>query len=392
MGIGSSIGGLVAAGVLGLIMTTTPPAAASVTEVSTWDHSLNRSSSTDDGGKIVSDQDFGHAFTMNADGSQFHSVGVPGSTVCTFWSPNGRKLACNVFTDNGPKPATANPDGSDFALLTRSRPFDLFCIYWSPTGARLLCHSEGIPNVADAGLYTVRSSDGGDPVRISATPRGFYDLVYGYSRDGTRVLYGRFDFATNTGRLFTVKTDGSHLIKLSPNRLRIVDLTFYDQVSADWSPGGGQVAFAAVDPSERDFTTALFVVNSDGSGLHRITPWDLGATSAQWAPNGRLIAFGSCCAQNEVWVVRPDGSHLKGVTHSATGIKSVAPIWSPDGRRLLFGRENSQGRVSLWTAAVNGSRLRKLIDVAGLTHYAWGARNDTEERIRARNDTEERIP
>src|SRR5216684_8763673 len=104
-------------------------------------------------GKIAFNRDFGDAFTINPDGSQQHQIGPPGSTICTTWSPHGSKIVCNVFGNNGPQPATANPDGSDFTLLNPSLPLDLFCFFWSPDGARLLCHSEGILNPADAGLY-----------------------------------------------------------------------------------------------------------------------------------------------------------------------------------------------------------------------------------------------
>ncbi len=372
MAISSRILGLIAVAAVGMSVAAAPVSAAPTADRPTGNHSPQQTSASHHNGKIVSDQNFGNAFTVNPDGSHLTFIGRQDSTVCTFWSPDSSKLACNEFTDNGPEPATASPDGSYFTPLTKTRPFDLFCIYWSPSAMRLLCHSEGIPSSTDAGLYTVRSSDGGDPVRITATPAGFYDLVYGYSPDGSRILFGRFDFATNTGRLFAVGADGSHLTDLSPKSLGVVDLTFYDQVSADWSPNGTQVAFAALDTSEKKFKAALFVVNADGSALHRITPWDSGATSAQWAPDGRLIAFGSCCTENEVWVVRPDGSHLRAVTQSTSGTKSVAPVWSPDGKELLFGQEDSEGRASLWTAKIDGSKLRKLVDVAGLTHYAWG--------------------
>lgn len=372
MGLGRRVLVLTAAASLIFSAVGTPASAAPKAVQSTLQERPGHGAALHRNGLIVSDQNFGDAFTINPDGSKFHSVGTPGSTVCTFWSPDGTKLVCNVFSDNGPRPATANPDGSGFSFLSKTRPFDLFCIYWSPSGTRLLCHSEGIPNPADAGLYTVRSSDGGDAVRISATPQGYYDLVYGYSPDGSSILFGRFDFATNTGRLFKVDADGGHLVKLSPDGLRLVDLSYYDQVSADWSPNGTRVVFAALDPSKKDFVTALFVVQLDGSGLHQITPWDVGATSAQWSPDGRLIAFGSCCARNEVWVVRPDGSHLKAVTRSAPGTSSVAPVWSPDGRMLLFERTDGQGSASLWIAKLNGTSARKLVDVAGLTHYAWG--------------------
>ena len=49
---------------------------------------------------------------------------------------------------------------------------------------------EGLANPADAGLYTMQSSDAGDLVRVSTTLPGGFE--YGYSPDGYRILYARF--------------------------------------------------------------------------------------------------------------------------------------------------------------------------------------------------------
>ncbi len=318
---------------------------------------------------------FGDVFTINPDGTQVHQLGVPRSTGCTSWSPDSSKILCNVFSENGPQPATANPDGSDFTFLNQDLPLDLFCLNWSPDGSRLLCHSEGIPNPADAGLYTVRSSDAGDLVRVTATlPYGF-DIGYGYSPDGSRILYAQF--ANGHGTLFSVKPDGSDPVQLSPPGLSIIDLDFFDQVGADWSPDSSRVTFAA---SKSGHVSALFVVNADGTGLRQITPSALGALSAQWSPNGDLIAFTSgCCALHEAWVVHPDGTGLRPVTTPALGGGGAlfwTPVWSPDSTKLLLNRQDPNvpnGETSLWTANTDGSQLAKLTDTEGLTAYAWGS-------------------
>src|SRR5215218_4870310 len=120
-------------------------------------------------GKIVFGQVFpNYGVTINPDGSDEHQIGPAGSTTCNTWSPDSSKVLCNLWGEVSVQPATANPDGSGFTLLNPNLPLDLFCLNWSPDGSRLLCHSEGIANPADAGLYTVRSSDAGDLVRVTA--------------------------------------------------------------------------------------------------------------------------------------------------------------------------------------------------------------------------------
>jgi Tol biopolymer transport system component len=329
---------------------------------------------------------FGDVFTINPDGTQVHQLGVPRSTGCTSWSPDSSKILCNVFSENGPQPATANPDGSDFTYLNTNLPLDLFCLFWSPDGARLLCHSEGIANPADAGLYTVRSSDAGDLVRVTATPPDGFDNGYGYSPDGSRILYAQF--ANGHGTLFSVKPDGSDPVELSPPALSVIDLGFFDRVGADWSPDSSHVAFAAFDESSRSFATGLFVVNADGTGLHQIAPSGLGALSAQWSPNADLIAFTSCnacvnrcvrtssprnCGIPRAWVVHPDGTGLRQVTPPVDGAILWTPVWSPDSTKLLLNRQDPNGETSLWTANTDGSELAKLTDTERLTTYAWGS-------------------
>ena len=312
------------------------------------------------------------SFTIDPDGSDLSQIGPAGSTFCTTWSPDSSKVLCNLFSEEGGQPATANPDGSGLTLLNPTLP--LACLNWSPDGTRLLCTTPEEANPADAGLYTLRSSDAGDLVRVSATPPGGFDNGYGYSPDGSRILYARFDSSDN-GTLFSVEPDGSDPVQLSPPGLSVIDLGFFDRIGADWSPNGSRVVFAAHKSGGR-FTTALFVVNANGTDLHQITPSGVGAQSAQWSPNGALIAFTSCCSLPQVWVVHPDGAGLRRVTTPVDRAVFLTPVWSPDSTKLLFNRVDRNGQISLWTANTDGSGLSKLTDlVSGAfpSSYAWGS-------------------
>jgi TolB protein len=169
-----------------------------------------------------------------------------------------------------------------------------------------------------------------------------------------------------------VKPDGSDPVQLSPPGLSIIDLDFFDRVGADWAPDGSRVAFAAFDQSSR--RTGLFVVNADGSGLRQITPSGIGALSAQWSPNGALIAFTSCCVFRKAWVVRPNGTGPRQVTAPVDRAVFWTPAWSPDSTKLLLNRQDpGNGPTSLWTVNSDGSQLAKLTDTERLTTYAWGS-------------------
>jgi WD40-like Beta Propeller Repeat len=332
-------------------------------------------------GKIVVGQVFPNfGFTINPSGSERHTVGPPGSTTCVGWSPNGRKVLCNLWGRRHVQPAIANPDGSGFHLLNPARKLDLFCISWSPTGRRLLCHSEGMRNRAQAGLYSIRAADGRNLVRITATPRRFSDIGYGFSPNGSRVLYRRHDDARDRGVLFSVRSNGTGTIRLSPQRLLVIDLDFFDRIGADWSPDGSRVAFAAFIPSINK--TALFVVNADGTGLHRVTPLSVGAISAQWSPRGNFVTFESCCAKLQVFVVNVNGRHLRQLTFGENSL-SETPVWSPNGQRILFQRSFLQGNNftggALYTVGRNGASLFRVTKLptfvfahGGAFFYSWG--------------------
>jgi Tol biopolymer transport system component len=317
-------------------------------------------------------------FTIDTDGSNEAQVGAGDVGLCEDWSPDATKfLTCIWLENEGARPATANPDGSDFTVLDAypNLQQSLACGDWTPDATRFLCHSEENANPADNGFYTVRSSDGGDLQQIVATPAGFVDFPFGYSPDGSRILFNRIDQSTEQGFLFSVGADGSGLLRLSPSTLSVFDPEFFDSVSADWSPNGTQVTFAGVwKPAFRGRQFALYVVNADGTDLRQITPAGVGAVSAQWSPDGHVITFSTKRVRGtpppQVWVVHPDGTGLQELT-SGTSI-SIAPIWSPDGAKLLFQRWQKNGVDSLWTMQSDGTGSSKLTDTGSPSSYSWG--------------------
>ena len=322
-------------------------------------------------------------FMVDPDGSDetaLHDGGLlPG-----IWSPDVSRLAVrHLVPDPSPqpgaetawiRPAVVNADGSGFKVLDAypDRKMQLDPIAWSRDGSRIYVYSGGEDVIkADMGLYTVRSSDGGDLMRVLSTPPGYNDHV-AVSPDGSRILVNR-STSNLDGTLFVVNVDGSGTHQLTPSSAHAVDLQFFDGISAEWSPDGSKVAFCAFVDSNG--STALFVVGADGAHRQQIVPTATGAVSAQWSPDGTLIAFTSESGpDNQIAVIHPDGTGLKELTNGADGSTSVAPIWSPDGTTLLFQRKRA-GQVTLWTINADGTALTQLtttpVGADYVGGYAW---------------------
>ena len=100
-----------------------------------------------------------------------------------------------------------------------------------------------------------------------------------------------------------ITSDGIDVVAISvmdPDGGNLEQLTQHDQpTSAEdltpvWSPDGHQIAFMRentwADPLGQ---TAIFVMQADGTGAQRVTPWDLRAADPDWSPDGQSISFRS---------------------------------------------------------------------------------------------------
>jgi Tol biopolymer transport system component len=259
--------------------------------------------------------------TANPDGSEQKQLPLPDGIGVEFfsqavWSSDGSKLLIShtFRLDNTGqcclpfRPAIVNSDGSEFTQLTITYgPFDMDCEAWSVDQTRLLCAFGD----QFAGVFSIRTSDGGDPVRLTTNPYGSEDLATDVSPDGTRFVFVRR------------------------------------------KPG------ASPPPNpDRTQKVALFVENIDGTGLRQITPFGLALphefSSANWSPDGREII--AALSNGRLFIVHPDGTGLKPIPlQTGTGkYFAVQPHFSPDGTRIIFCMFINGGE-GVYTANPDGS-------------------------------------
>jgi Tol biopolymer transport system component len=104
-------------------------------------------------------------------------------------------------------------------------------------------------------------------------------------------------------------SDGGDLKRLTKNPYEGHD------IPTDYDPDGSRLAFGRDNPLKVGEPFATFVVNADGTDLHRITPWRLDAGGAGWFPDGTRLVFSS---KGAIFLMDPDGGN-KVKIHEGTG-------------------------------------------------------------------------
>ena len=122
----------------------------------------------------------------------------------------------------------------------------------------------------------------------------------------------------------------------SKSTTRLTDTLAID-TSPSYSPDGGRIVFT----SDRAGRAQIYVMGADGSNQQRISFGDGTYSTPVWSPRGDLIAFTKQSGGNfSIGVMRPDGSGERILT---TGFLNEGPTWAPNGRYIMFFREQPGG-------------------------------------------------
>ena len=223
-----------------------------------------------------------------------------------------------------------------------SKPADSGWEVWNPGGTKLAFDSNRAdpdPNDQNAINDIFKMNPDGSGL-VKLTHSGFNDAA-AWSPDGKKIAFGsdRHNGAgTTREEIYIMRSDGSHALRVST----LPEKAGYD-TAPRFSPNGNRLVFTRYINEENN-RSALFTVGVDGSGLRQLTPWGNGARDADWAPDGNKIVFearpekGStkwgCHA--EIYTVDSDGQHLTNLTDNHCFAGSHEPVWSPNGKKILF--------------------------------------------------------
>jgi Tol biopolymer transport system component len=230
------------------------------------------------------------------------------------------------------------------------------------------CQGEGATDPDDDFAYDIvveqRSGTAGPPdllvldLATGDTRRLFTTSIGGMhpsgSLDGTRVAFVRADAEFNN-EIFLVDEDGSGLLNISNHA--------DEDVMPAISPAGSRVAFVTDRAGFQD----IFVVNTDGTGLRRITPADPSpAVTTEWwpawSPNSQFLAYSSTIdGTADIWTTTVDAPTVTRTRLTGTLDTDLHPTWSEDGARIAFERRDANtGEIDIVVLTLTGGALQTI--------------------------------
>ncbi|MDR3499448.1 MAG: hypothetical protein P4L72_09500 [Parvibaculum sp.] len=184
------------------------------------------------------------------------------------------------------------------------------------------------------------------------SPHPALDINASFSPDGRSIIFT--SMRDGTGDIYRVNIDGSGLRRLTR------DPAFDDQGAL--SPDGRFLAFTSSRSGQAD----IWILDLKTGALRNLTNHPGGDFRAAWSPDGQWIAFSSdrmsrhprskaqffTLQSTEVFIVHPDGSGLRQITHDDAFTGS--PSWSADGKSLFC----HQASIDELDNIVSARRLR----------------------------------
>src|ERR671935_160992 len=205
----------------------------------------------------------------------------------------------------------------------------------------------------------------------SAKPRGF----------NGKIVTNSDNLVTGEEQVYAVDPDGTD-----------EQLVYNNSEVGQWSPDGRRITLF---PQIEGVDELLFDVDTGAAtdlGLPGSLYPDLLLFCGVWSPNGARLAcegFGQTdpslngVYHSSVWVVHFDGTGLHqlpiagpcgGPFSDPSTYGCFNPVWSPDGRKIAFGRNQDDDQRDLYTVNADGSGLFQVTNTPDISEFNgdWG--------------------
>ena len=123
-----------------------------------------------------------------------------------------------------------------------------------------------------------------------------------------------------------------------------------------------------------DRNAEIFLMNSDGKRVRRLTEHPQFDSAPAWSPNGQKITYvsyrGEPKPRGEIYVMNADGTNPINLTQTPERWEH-SPSWSPDGRQIVF-KSSDLLASDIFVMDADGANLRNLTNhVASDWNPAW---------------------
>jgi len=257
-----------------------------------------------------------------------------GDAVQPSWSPGGNRIAYWALQPGGGQRDlwTIPASGGQAVRVTNDEALDWNPV-WSPDGKYLYFASDrgGSMNFWRVPLDQATGQVQGPPETV-ITP-SVYSQHLSFSHDGKRLAYVQ---KSETRNLQGVAFDPMKE-RTTGDAQPVTQGTKY-VTDPDLSPNDEWFACSSQGEKQED----ILLIKRDGTEQRQLTNDVFRDRTPRWSPDGQRIAFYSDrSGRFEVWSINPDGTGLQQITYTS-GPSTVYPIWSPDGKQMLFKQRGSQ--------------------------------------------------
>ena len=296
------------------------------------------------------------------------ALALPSSALATFPGQNGRIAFHSATATEGTQIFTVRPDGRDLRQITHVAG-DAISADWSPDGRRIAFEIDTDDNATVA----LMNADGSGLVTLPGV--GLFNGDPSFTPDGQRLVYGFFD--GEHGGVASMRLDGG-----DQRIIQIAD----DTEDPNVSPDGTRISLTCQQVP--DVLQALCTIPAGGGPVTNLTPFtaEVGAKS-DWAPDGTQLVFTDHADRPDpgdsanVATVQADGTGERLLTHFSGGeVNAFAGSYSPDGHQIVF-RLEDHGRFGLFTMRPDGTHLRAILPLSDLAprFIDWGPRAGGDE-------------
>lgn len=237
-----------------------------------------------------------------------------------------------------------NADGTGFRRLTTDDSKQHFYPSLSPDGKSVVYSAFYSTNNFE--VYEMNLSDGS----VARITNGFgSETAPEISPDGSLITYTYWNASTSNYQVRYSERNGNNISN-------VPGISGWDPT---WSPDGTQILYA----SDSNGSVQLYTVKLDGKGRKVITNLPAIRGRSDWSANGQFIVTYSGPAWNrEVYIMNSDGTNAHQLTPS--GGNSQGPSISPDGQWVAFtayfDNYGDDHGCEIYIIRIDGTDLRRL--------------------------------